>query len=104
MFRAFNRRSSPFVRTRLGVHQLDDRCNPSTAFLATDLISDQPGVAPIVDPPLVNAWGISLSPNGGTFWVSSNGAGLSELYGGDVNGSPITQPFKVTAPGGALTG
>src|SRR5262245_27321586 len=75
---------------------LEDRTTPSTAYLATDLISDQPGVAPITDPTLVNAWGISLSPNGGAFWVSSNGGDLSEVYPGDVNGSPITQPFKVT--------
>jgi uncharacterized protein (TIGR03118 family) len=73
-------------------------------FLATDLISDQPGIAPTTDPTLTNAWGISLSPNGGGFWVSSNGGGLSEVYGGDVNGSPITQPFKVNIPGGKPTG
>src|SRR5438093_13628713 len=86
------------------VEALEDRTTPSTAYLATDLVSDQPGVARVTDPTLVNAWGISLSPNGGAFWVSSNGAGLSEVYGGDVNGSPITQPFKVTIPGGNPTG
>jgi len=85
------------------VEQLEDRSNPSTAYLATDLISDQPGVAPITDPTLVNAWGISMSPTS-PFWVSSNGADLSEIYGGDVAGSPITQPFKVAIPGGAPTG
>src|SRR5881394_2041655 len=73
------------------IESLEWRCNPSTVFLATDLISDQPGIAPTTDPTLTNAWGISLSPNGGGFWVSSNGGGLSEVYGGDVNGSPITQ-------------
>ena len=77
---------------------------PSTAYLATDLIADQPGVAPITDPTLINAWGISLSPTGGAFWVSSNGGDLSEVYIGDVNGSAIAQPFKVATPGGAPTG
>src|SRR5436305_309546 len=91
-------------RARLGVHRLEDRQNPSTAFLATDLVSDLPGVAPITDPTLVNAFGISLSPTGGAFWVSANGTGLSELYGGDVGGSPVSQPFKVTIPGGTPTG
>ena len=61
-------------------------------------------MAAITDPTLVNAWGISLSPTGGAFWVSANGSDLSELYSGNVNGSPITQPFKVAIPGGAPTG
>ena len=74
-------------RTRLACQQLEDRCNPSTSFLATDLVSDLPGVARVTDPSLVNAFGISLSPTSGAFWVSSNGNGLSELYSGDVNGS-----------------
>jgi len=74
------------------------------SFIATDLVSDQPGVAPITDPTLVNAWGISLSPTGGGFWISSNGQGLSEVYGGDVKGSPISQPFKVNIPTGKPTG
>lgn len=94
-------------RTRLAVHPLEDRASPSSAssaFLATDLISDQPGVAAITDPTLVNAWGISLSPTAGGFWVSANGADRSEVYLGDVNGSPLTQPFKVATPGGKPTG
>ena len=54
-----------------------------TAYLAVDLVSDQPGVAPILDPHLVNAWGIALSPSS-PFWVSSEGIGVSTLYAGDV--------------------
>lgn len=92
------------ARACLGLEPLEDRANPSTAFLATDLISDQPGVAPITDPTLRNAWGISLSPTNGAFWVSSNGGGLSEVYGGDVAGTAVSQPFKVEIPGGAPTG
>ncbi|HEX3147260.1 MAG TPA: TIGR03118 family protein [Gemmataceae bacterium] len=89
---------------RLTVNSLEDRCNPSTAFLAANLIADQPGVAAITDPTLLNAWGISLSPTGGGFWISSNHGDLSEVYGGDVNGTAITQPFKVAIPGGSPTG
>ncbi|VTR95499.1 nhl repeat family protein : Uncharacterized protein OS=Ktedonobacter racemifer DSM 44963 GN=Krac_12419 PE=4 SV=1: HemolysinCabind: HemolysinCabind: HemolysinCabind [Gemmata massiliana] len=92
------------IATQLRVEVLEERSNPSTAYLATDLISDQAGVAPITDPTLRNAWGISLSPTGGAFWVSSNAGGLSEVYGGNVNGSAITQPFKVAIPGGSPTG
>ena len=46
-----------------------------TAYLAVDLVSDQPGVAAIVDPSLVNAWGIALSASS-PFWVSSEGIGV----------------------------
>jgi uncharacterized protein (TIGR03118 family) len=74
-----------------------------TAYLATDLVSDQPGVAPIVDPHLVNAWGISLGPSS-PFWVSSEGGGVSNLYAGDVT-TPLTKvSLEVSIPGGHPTG
>ncbi len=84
----------------LNVERMEDRDNPSTAFIATDLVSDQPGVAPFTDPTLINAWGIALNPNG-PFWVSSNGADLSEVYRPTT---PISTAFTVAIPGGAPTG
>src|SRR5579862_7631980 len=99
-----NARRGSLSTARLRLETLEHRDTPSTAYLATDLISDQPGVAAVTDPTLVNAWGISLSPNGGAFWVSANGTDLSQVYGGDFKGSPITQPFKVSIPGGEPTG
>jgi uncharacterized protein (TIGR03118 family) len=108
------RNLSRALSAQLKIEVLEDRSNPSTAFLQTDLVADQPGFAPVTDPTLVNGWGIGLSPTGGPFWVSSNNgtptssssstANLSEIYGGDVAGSPITQPFKVTIPTGNPTG
>jgi uncharacterized protein (TIGR03118 family) len=78
--------------------------NP-TAYIATDLVSDQPGVAPVLDPTLINGWGIALNPSGGAFWVSSEGTGIANLYNGDVNGSPLTKAgLSVTIPGGHPTG
>src|SRR5262245_20905692 len=50
---------------------------PSSRFQQTNLVSDQMGVAQVFDPNLINAWGISESPNGGAFWVSANGSGRS---------------------------
>jgi uncharacterized protein (TIGR03118 family) len=92
------------VRAAFALESLEGRLVP-TAYLATDLVSDQPGVARVLDPHLVNAWGISLNPNGGAFWVSSNGADLSTLYTGDVNGSALNKAaLEVTIPGGAPTG
>ncbi|MBO0700514.1 MAG: TIGR03118 family protein [Zavarzinella sp.] len=92
-------------RPRLTVEPLEARAVPAatTPYLATDLVSDQAGVAPVTDPTLKNGWGLAVGPL--SFWVSSNGADLSEVYTGDVPASPgIDQPFKVNIPGGAPTG
>ena len=73
----------------LRLEALETRLVLSTTYIAHDLVSDQPGVAPLTDPTLLNAWGISLGPTGPTIWVSSNHGGVSELYTGDVNGTPL---------------
>ena len=72
----------------------------------TNLVTDDPAAHPgtIVDPGLVNAWGISFSPTS-PFWVSSNGTDTSVLY--SVN--PGTQAtaklgLVVTTPVGGVTG
>jgi uncharacterized protein (TIGR03118 family) len=77
----------------------------STAYLASDLVSDQPGVAPILDAHLANAWGIARPPSGGAFWVSSEGADRIVLYAGDAGGGPLTKlPLEVAVPAGHPTG
>jgi uncharacterized protein (TIGR03118 family) len=92
------------LRVRPQVEALESRCVLATAYLATDLVSDQPGVAPLQDPNLVNGWGIAVNPTG-AFWVSSNEEGLSTLYTGDVAGSPLVKnPLEVAIPGGSPTG
>src|SRR5204862_7993878 len=64
-------------RSMLMVERLEDRsllaAVPATAYLQTNLISDQPGVASITDPSLANAWGLAVPPTGGNFWISDNG-------------------------------
>ena len=74
----------------------------------TNLVTDDQSAhaAKITDPGLVNAWGMSYSPGGSPFWVSSNGTGTSTLY--SVN--PTTQAttklgLTVSIPGdGTVTG
>ena len=56
--------------------------------------SDIPGVAVLVDPNLVNPWGMAASSNG-TIWVSDNGTGVSTLY----NQMGVAQSLIVTIPG-----
>src|SRR6266487_5880281 len=76
----------------------------SGTFTQENLVSDQPGVATLTDPDLVNAWGMSHGPNT-PLWVSDNGADVSTLYRGDIPGTPVSiVPLVVSIPGGAPTG
>ncbi len=73
-------------------------------YQQTNLVSDQPGIAPITDPDLVNAWGISMSPTSPS-WVANNVTGPSTLYSGDVGGKPLAKAaLVVTIPAGSPTG
>src|SRR6266545_653290 len=53
------------------------------AYTVTPLVSDQPGVAPVVDPDLVNAWGLAASSTS-PWWVADNGTSKSTLYNGNT--------------------
>jgi uncharacterized protein (TIGR03118 family) len=84
------------------------------AVQQTNLVSDQPGVAQLRDPNLVNPWGISQGP--GPLWLSDNGTGVSTLHNGqgqevnplNPNGPPlvvnIPAPGDPTGHGGTPTG
>ncbi len=84
----------------------------SPAVMATEfgvqvLVSSDGSAHPaqLIDPGLLNGWGLSYSPTS-PFWVSSNGAGTSVLYSVD----PTTQAtakigLTVSIPGdGSVTG
>jgi uncharacterized protein (TIGR03118 family) len=77
------------------------------AVTQTNLVSDQVGNAPLIDPSLVNPWGMSFG-TGATptpVWVSDNGAGVSTLYNGATTPPSFAKvPLTVTIPGGAPTG
>ncbi len=80
---------------------------PGSAYRQTNLVTDSPGLAPVLDPLLVNPWGISLTASS-PFWVANNGTSTTQLIRGDVPaGSPVTlnaSPQTVTIPGGLPTG
>jgi uncharacterized protein (TIGR03118 family) len=89
----------------LSIESLESRCVLSTSYIPHNLVSDQPGIAPLQDPNLVNAWGLALSPTTGNFWIADNGKDLATVYGGDLAGSPLTKnSLEVTIPDGAPTG
>jgi uncharacterized protein (TIGR03118 family) len=67
----------------------------SANFVQTNLVSDVPGLAQVLDPNLVNPWGLTLGPNG-PFWVANQGSGTSTLYNG--LGQPQGGPLIVQIP------
>ena len=79
---------------------------PGSAYRQTNLISDVPGLAPVLDPLMVNPWGITVRGTS-PFWVSNNGTSTTQLIRGDVGGIPVTlnpAPQTITIPGGLPTG
>jgi uncharacterized protein (TIGR03118 family) len=73
------------------------------SYTQTNLVSDQPGMAKITDPNLVNAWGLSNAPTS-PLWVSDNGADVTTLYSAADGATPAIVPLVVSIPGGAPTG
>src|SRR5688572_13457446 len=79
---------------------------PGSSYIQTNLISDSAGLAPVLDPLLVNPWGISSAATS-PFWVANNGTSTTQLIRGDVAGAPVVlnpSPQTVTIPGGLPTG
>jgi uncharacterized protein (TIGR03118 family) len=74
-------------------------------FQQVNLVSDQPGVAALTDPFLVNPWGISHGPNT-PVWVSDNGADPNQttLYRTDMGAAVTKAPLVVTIPDSDPTG
>jgi uncharacterized protein (TIGR03118 family) len=67
-----------------------------TGFTVNPLVSDQPGMAPVTDPDLVNPWGLTSSATS-PWWVSDNGTDKSTLYRGSDGAK---QALVVSVPGG----
>jgi uncharacterized protein (TIGR03118 family) len=79
---------------------------PGSAYRQTNLISDVPGLSPILDPLLVNPWGITVRGTS-PFWVANNGTSTTQLIRGGVGTDPIVlnpSPQTITIPGGLPTG
>src|SRR5207253_11035685 len=74
---------------------------PGSAYRQTNLVSDVPGLSPLLDPLLVNPWGISMTASS-PFWVANNGTSTTQLIRGDVGGAPVILNASmptVTIPG-----
>jgi uncharacterized protein (TIGR03118 family) len=65
-----------------------------------NLVSDTPGVADLVDPRVVNAWGLAASSTG-PWWIANEGSDSSTLFNAAAGTIPT---LVVSIPGGAPTG
>jgi uncharacterized protein (TIGR03118 family) len=65
-------------------------------YIQTNLVSNIPGLAILLDPNLKNPWGMSHSPTS-PFWISDQGANLSTLYAVSAAGVSKT-PLEVSIP------
>jgi uncharacterized protein (TIGR03118 family) len=98
--------------TALGVTAASAGASPPGGYQQINMASDQPGVAPLTDPDLVNAWGLSASPGtdavpGSPLWVSDNGTDKTTLYAG-ASATTVTKvptfPNGIDVTSGAPTG
>src|SRR5947207_2255580 len=81
-----------------------DSIQAINVYRPTFLVSDVPNLAQILDPLLVNPWGVTMSATS-PFWTANNGTSTATLFGGDVAGTPlIKNTLNVTIPGGLPTG
>ncbi len=67
----------------------------TTAYQQTNLVSDGFVPARVIDPNLINPWGVSRTP-AGPFWVSDNGKGVTTFY--DGAGNIVTIPTPINFP------
>jgi uncharacterized protein (TIGR03118 family) len=89
--------SAALVVTSAGLASASPSHARGGSYVATPVISDQPGVAPVTDPHLVNPWGVSFGPTT-PLWTANNGTSTSTLY--STNTGPAQNPLVVnTQPG-----
>ena len=94
--------------TSTGVAATASPPHHSGGFEQINMVSDRPGVAPLTDPDLVNAWGLSASPGtdaspGSPLWVSDNGADRTTLYAG-ASATTVSKFLAIDVTSGAPTG
>jgi len=81
----------------------------NSAFVQVNLVSNLPGVAPLTDADLVNAWGLAASPGtdqapGSPLWVSDNGSDKATLYNNGTATTVSKVGLTVDVTGAAPTG
>src|SRR6516225_4892907 len=87
----------PLVKSVLFVLLLASNLAFGQRYTQTNLVSNIPGLAPVIDPHLQNAWGLVASPTGSPWLVSNNAGCTSTLYKIDpVTGAASIVPINGT--------
>jgi uncharacterized protein (TIGR03118 family) len=76
-----------------GLVAMNPGLTAGVTYSQSNLVSNLPGLAAVIDTNLVNPWGIAITGTS-PFWVSDNGSGLSTLY----NSTGAIQSLVVTIP------
>src|SRR5579872_678159 len=71
------------------------------AYQQTNLVSDIQGLAPCVNPHLLNPWGL-ISSATSPWWIADNNGGVSTLYNGVLTFDPVTGAPNCTGKGGLI--
>jgi len=87
--------TGPTPADRLNSLEASKHAPPSTFYRQHNLVSDGAVQADLVDPDLVNAWGL-VSSGTSPWWVSDNGTAVATLYNGNT-GAKLG--LTVTVPG-----
>ena len=76
----------------------------ANSFAQTNLIANKASFKPkMVDPNLVNAWGLAAGPTT-PIWVSDHNTGFATVYSGGIKGGAVSLDLTVPVPGGNPTG
>ncbi len=75
----------------------------ANSYVQINLVSNTKGMAPVIDPNLVDPWGISISTSS-PFWISNHLSGTSTLYngGGTITPTVVKIPAAAASAAGAL--
>lgn len=71
-------------------------------YQQTNLVSNIPGAAPVMDPNLQNAWGLTRSA-GSPWWVANNNSGTSTLYSISQTSTGLAAAIVSLPPNGFVT-
>ena len=76
----------------------DETGTGNIAVTQTNLVSDQPGHAPLLDPTLKNPWGMSFGTGATStpLWVSENGSNASTVYKNNATPPPPLSKLGLT--------
>jgi uncharacterized protein (TIGR03118 family) len=69
-------------------------------FSTVDLVTDPTGGGPLIDPSLVNPWGLAAGPST-PLWVADNGTSMATIYAGATKKTPGFGTFRPPVAVGA---